>query len=269
MALNPADEGPKGATAEIGRRDPPGDEAHATVPRYRRIREQLLKRILFGKFQRGDRFDSEVQIAAQFGVSLGTVRKAVDELVAQNVLVRHQGRGTFIAGRDSIAASRLLSNVVGENDRRELPAFERLLDIRTRPATATATKLLQLAVGEKICEVERTKAWSDGSRLYERILLPSTLFPDLGKRLVTIRPDMLYEFYEQTFGVSIMTFDERLRAVKATRKDAELIGCKSGAALLEIERIAFGYDGKPFELRTTRCETSCRYYLCRGQSSRP
>src|SRR6185312_5556617 len=94
-----------------------------------------LKHLAESKLKRGDAIQSEVQIAKQFGVSLGTVRKAVDELVAQQILERRQGKGTFVATRDLEASTLFLFHVVAENDLKELPAFERLIGSRTRRAT--------------------------------------------------------------------------------------------------------------------------------------
>ena len=210
---------------------PAGD---GSPPRYRWIREQLLKRIVDGKLKRGDPIDSEVQMAKQFGVSLGTVRKAVDDLVAQHVLVRRQGKGTFVATRDTDTSLRLLFHLVGENDTKELPAFQNVLGSRTRSPTAHEAKRLHLSPRSNILELQRTRTFSDGAVMLERLMLPAKLFPNFEKRLGTRRPILLYEFYEQEFGVSVMNFEERLRAVKATRYDTKIIGCATGSPLLEI-----------------------------------
>jgi GntR family transcriptional regulator len=242
------------APAALGR--PP-----ESVPRYRWIREHLLKRIVDGKLKRGDPIESEGQIAKLFGVSLGTVRKAVDELVAQNVLERQQGRGTFVASRNSTSSMRLSFHVVGEDDVHELPAFKDLLAVDTRPAAQEEMKQLRLPARSNVVDMLRTRSFSDGAVMLERVLLPAKLFPNFEKRLADHRPILLYEFYEQAFGVSVMDFEERVCAVSASREDAKVIGCDAGAALLEIRRVAYGFDDRPVEMRISRCETNGRYYL--------
>ncbi|MBK9609425.1 MAG: GntR family transcriptional regulator [Betaproteobacteria bacterium] len=221
----------------------------------------MLQRILYGKLRRGDAFDTEGRLAAQFGVSLGTVRKAVDELVAQNVLVRHQGRGTFIATHDSTAAARLHFHVVGRGRTPGVAVFRQAVERRNQAGESKQGKNLKLSLRASVIEMRRTKSWADESIMFERVYLPARLFPNFKRRLGQARPVLLYEFYEQEFGVSVMNFDERIRAVAATKADSELIDCAPGCALLEIERTAYGYDGTPVEFRISRCETRRRYYL--------
>lgn len=231
------------------------------VPRYRWIREHLLKLIVDGKLRRGEAIPSEGDMARQFGVSLGTMRKAIDGLVEQHVLVRRQGKHTFVAPRDSATAVRLLFHMVAADDTKELPGFGELLAIDQRPATAYEARRLKRDEGVEIVEMKRTRVFSDGAVMLESVCLPKKLFPQFRKRLGQLRPVLLYEFYEEKYGVGVMNFDERLRAIKASRDDAAAIGCKPGAALLEIERIAFDYDNAPVEMRVSRCETGQRYYL--------
>lgn len=240
---------------------PFGEHSDHAVPRYRWIREQLLKRIVDGKLKRGDPFDSEVQIAKQLNVSLGTVRKAVDELVAQHVLDRRQGKGTFVATRDASSSLRLLFNLVDEHGTKELPAFRDVLGLKTRSATAREAGRLSLAPRSQVVALRRSRAFSNGAVMLEDVTLPAQLFPDFEQRLGQRRPVLLYEFYEQEFGVSIMNFEERLRAIKAGKSAAKVMGCPVDHALLEIERTSYGFDDSPVELRITLCETSRHHYL--------
>lgn len=229
------------------------------TPRYRWIREQLLKRIMEDRLKRGDPLPPEGQIATQYGVSLGTVRKAVDELVALEVLVRHQGKGLFVATHRS---ARFMYDLVGRNDAHEIPPFGKLLALKTvRPAPAVKHRL-GLGDGELVVRLERARTFSDDSVVLEDVALPERLFPDFKRRLGAARPTLIYEFYEAEFGVGIMNFEERVRAVPASAKSARVIGCDTGAPVIEVERISFGYDGTPIEYRTSSCAGDRRYYLC-------
>jgi len=229
------------------------------VPRYRWIRGELLKRIIEEKLRRGDPLPAEGQIAKQYGVSLGTVRKAVDELVGLDILARYQGKGLFVATHRS---ARFLFDLVGKNDEHELPRFERMLSARLRLPDPTEKKWLALADKEKVFRIERTRRFSDGELMSEHLVLPEKLFPDFKRRIGKLRPTLIYEFYEEEFGVGVMNYEERVRAVPATEDAAKLIGCKLGAALIEIERVSFGYDGTPVEFRISKCNGASRYYLC-------
>jgi len=237
------------------------DNAGAAVPRYRWIREQILKRIAENKVQRGAPFDSEVQIAKQFNVSLGTVRKAVDELVAQQILERRQGRGTFVATRDLETSAQFLFHLVGENDVKELPQFQQILGSTIRKASSREIKRLNLTARNSVTEVRRCRQFSDKTVIFEKLVLPAALFPNFENRLGDRRPMMLYDFYEQEFGVSVMNFEERLRAVGASQTAARILDCSPGEPLLEIERTSYTYEDHPVELRISVCETRSHYYL--------
>lgn len=239
------------------------DNAGTSVPRYRWIREQILKRIAESKVRRGDPIDSEVQIAKQFNVSLGTVRKAVDELVAQQILERRQGRGTFVATRDLETSAQFLFHLVGENDVKELPQFQQMLGSTTRKASSREIKRLDLTARSSVAEVRRCRQFSDGTTMFEKLVLPTALFSNFEKRLGDRRPMMLYDFYEQEFGVSVMNFEERLRAIGADQATAQILGCALDAPLLEIERTSYNYENHPVELRISVCETGSHYYLHR------
>ena len=250
--------------AAVQRREPPAGPRRnevdtAGVPRYRWIRGELLKRIIEEKLRRGDPLPAEGQLARHYGVSLGTVRKAVDELVALDVVARVQGRGLFVATHRS---ARFMFDLVGENDRHELPIFEDILSARLRNADALERKWLALGDKEKVFRVERTRRFSDGELMLERLVLPAKIFPAFPRRLGKQRPTLIYEFYEQEFGVGIMNYEERVRAVLATEEQSQVIGCNIGSAVLEVERVSFGYDGAPVELRISWCDAASRYYLC-------
>jgi GntR family transcriptional regulator len=247
--------------AEPGNQLAPTPQPRDGMPRYVWIREQLVKRIVDGTLRRGEALPSEGDLAKEFGVSLGTLRKAIDGLVEQHVLVRRQGKRTFIATRDSALAIRLSFHVVAANDTKEYPAFGDMLSVDSRQASEKEAAQLSLEDGAHIIDMKRTRVFADGSIILEHVFLPKKLFPNFKRRLGRQRPVLLYEFYDQEFGVSVMNFEERIRAIKASKEDAAIIGCKIGTPLLEIERTAYSYENVPVEIRVTRCETSDRYYL--------
>ncbi len=231
------------------------------MPRYRWIREQLVKMIIDGRLKGGDPLPPEGQLARHFGVALGTLRKAIDDLVARNVMERVQGKGLFITTYDRQAAMRLF-RIVNEDGTKELPQFGELLGVRTRAPTANECRRLLLQEGEAVVELRRTRVFSDGARMTESMCLQASRFPGLEQRLGELRPILLYDFYEQEYGVRIVSVVSRIRAVAADRDDARLIGVREGAPLLEIERVAQELGTHPVELRVSRCDTaSGRHYL--------
>lgn len=233
-------------------------------PRYRWIREQLVKTIVDRRLKGGDSLPSEGQLAKHFGVALGTLRKAVDDLVARNVLERRHGKGLFVAAYDADAALRLF-RIANEDGTKELPRFESLLGIRVRPATSNERSRLSLEKSDKVVELRRTRAFSDGALMLETICLPAHRMPDFRQRLGQQKPVLLYEFYAEEYRIHILSVVSRVRAVTATPDDQEHLGVAKGSPLLEVERVAFELGANPLELRITRCDTTGgRCYLDPG-----
>jgi GntR family transcriptional regulator len=228
-------------------------------PLYRQVHEVITRRISGGEWAPGTVIPSELRLAEELGVSQGTVRKAIDELVGSNVLVRQQGKGTFVAIHDIRRALFHFFHIVGNDGHRVLP-HSRVLTCRRLRATRPQAEALNLPAGARVIRIERTRDLNRQPTIVESILLPAEWFPDLGKSRTEDLPNTLYELYEERYGVTIHRAEEHLRAVGATPGDAELLDVREGHPLLEITRKAYTLDGTPVELRVSRCLTTHHHY---------
>ncbi|MDJ0738616.1 MAG: GntR family transcriptional regulator [Gammaproteobacteria bacterium] len=223
------------------------------------IKELFVANISDGRWSPGDVIPSEIQLAQDLGVSQGTVRKAITELVENNVLTRRQGRGTFVAFHDSERALFHFFHIVDNKGHKVLPEST-TLSCRRKRATRTESSKLGLASGSSVVCIERMRKLDDQPTLLETITLPSEPFGELGNVGACDLPNMLYEMYEQKFGITIHNAEEQLRAVSASEREASLLDLPAGAPLLEIERIARTLDNTPVELRVSRCTTRNHHY---------
>jgi GntR family transcriptional regulator len=223
-------------------------------PLYAQVKELMIRRMLDGAWRPGDILPSEGRLAAEFGVSQGTVRKALDEMAAQRLLVRQQGRGTFVARHDQERSLFHFFHIVGEDGEKELPS-SRILDLRLARAEREQAALLALPPRAKVYNLLRIRTLQGEAVILERIALPASLFPDFSVPVGVELPDELYVLYQQKFGVTIVRAKERLRAVAADDFDASYLGVAVGTPLLEIDRVAISLDGVPVERRVSRCNT--------------
>lgn len=223
------------------------------------IKELFVANISGGRWSPGDVIPSEIQLAQDLGVSQGTVRKAITELVENNVLTRRQGRGTFVAYHNSERALFHFFHIVDNKGRKVLPESTTLSCRRKRASRAESSKL-RLAAGSSVVSIERVRKFNDQPTMLETITLPSEPFGELGNVGACDLPNMLYELYEKRFGITIHNAEEQLRAVAASERDASSLGVQAGKPLLEIERIAMTLDHTPVELRISRCITSKHHY---------
>jgi GntR family transcriptional regulator len=226
-------------------------------PLYAQVRELLMRRIASGAWQPGDALPSEPELAAEIGVSQGTVRKALDEMEAETLVVRRQGRGTYVAGHDDARILFQFFKLALDSDAHPFPE-SRILAVKVAAADARATSLLDLRRGAKIVRIERLRSLADDVCIVESIVLPHALFPRIEKRAL---PNNLYELYRAQFGVTIARATERLKAVAAARREAQHLRIDVGAPLLSIDRTAWAIDGRPVEWRVSLCRTDSVHYL--------
>lgn len=236
----------------------PPASAPAPRPLYAQVRELMIGRMIQGVWKPGAVLPSEFQLAEEFGVSQGTVRKALDALAAEKLVIRRQGRGTFVAEHDAERALFHFFHLVGTDGSHQLPGAE-VLSCRAGKASRDEAARLEMARGEPVIRVRRTRDLGGVPAIYETIAVPAARFPGLGDDGAL--PNTLYELYEGRFGVTIVRAEERLRAVEAPAEAAGFLGLAPGAPLLEIDRVAFALDGRPAEWRVSLCDTRHHYYL--------
>jgi GntR family transcriptional regulator len=230
-----------------------------SISLYMQIKELLTAKVGKGEWLPGSIIPSEINLARELGVSQGTVRKAITELVENNVLTRRQGRGTFVSYHDTNRALFHFFHISDNNGRKVLPE-SRVLHCRRKLASRTEAAQLQLAVGSNIIRIERVRSISAKPIIIETITLPAGPFGDLGKEGKCDLPNTLYELYEKEYAITIHSANEQLRAIVASKRDAKLLNLEVGTPLLEIERVALTLDKTPVELRISRCSTKKHHY---------
>jgi len=226
-------------------------------PLYVQVKELMTRRIIDGAWTPGMALPSEFSLAQQFGVSQGTVRKALDALSGENVVVRRQGRGTFVAAHDPHDTLFHFFHLVGRDGTR--PRVEsRLLTCRQGRANRDECSKLDLDAGAGVIRIRRVRILDGIDSILERIVVPAALFDGLDRETV---PNELYSLYQARYGVTVSRAVEHLQAVAADLDDARTIDVEHGAPLLEIDRLAISLDGRPIEWRISRCDTRRHRYL--------
>lgn len=240
-----------------GSPDPEIGEAPRAQPLYAQVKALMMQRLIAGQWRPGEMLPSEFQLADLFGVSQGTVRKALDELTGENVVVRRQGRGTFVAEHDDHRALFHFFHLVGPDGERRLPE-SRLISVRKGLAGRLEAGRLAVGRGVPVIRIRRIRLLDDRPAIAETIAVPQKLFPDLAD--IREVPNTLYDLYERRYGITIARAVERLAAVAADERDAKLLEIAPGAPLLEIDRTALALDGAPVEWRVSRCVTTTHHY---------
>ena len=235
-------------------------ESPTFSPLYRQIKSLLLQSLDGGEWRPGEAIPSETELAVRFGVSQGTVRKAVDELAAENHLLRRQGKGTFVASHNDPRAFfrflrlQALNGEIGPS--RSVP-----LECWRAKAGQEAARVLGIKLADPIIIVRRLLEFSGKPVVLDEIYLRGEAFTGLTLDMLRESHDSLYSLFESHFGVRMVRAEERLRAVAADRTSAELLGLKEGSPLLSVERVSFSYGDKPMEWRRGLYSTAEHCYL--------
>lgn len=226
-------------------------------PLYAQLRARMIQRMIAGEWPAGALLPSEFRLAQEFGVSQGTVRKALDSLAAENLVVRRQGRGTFVAEHDDHRALFHFFHLVGADGGRRLPE-SRVLSVRAGSAGRAEAERLHIARGDAVLRIRRVRSLDGRPAIVETITVAQALFPGLADQASI--PNTVYDLFERRWGVTIARAVERLSAIAADERDAALLGIAPGAPLLEIDRTALALDGRPVEWRVSRCLTTNHRY---------
>ncbi len=262
MATTPA------STAESAFPDAPslGDSGSTATPAfsplYQQIKSLILRSLQSGEWKPGDMIPSEFELAARFKVSQGTVRKAIDELAADNLLVRRQGKGTFVATHAEQHIQYRFLRLHLDQEPTDAPAMaeRRIVECRKLRAPADVARQLDLRGGDSLIQIRRVLSFAGVPTILEDIWLPGSPFKGLSLETLSNDKGPMYALFEAQFGVRMVRATEKIKAVAADPVAASLLEVDDGVPLLSVERLAFTYNDAPMELRRGLYRTENRHY---------
>ncbi|MFA5913640.1 MAG: GntR family transcriptional regulator [Burkholderiales bacterium] len=238
----------------------PGADTGGRLPLYKEVKRLLTQSLAGGEWAAGVALPSETRLAERYRVSIGTVRKAIDELVAERILLRHQGRGTFVAGHSARRRLFHFFHIVPADGAKEQPETE-LLSFERAKADADSAARLNIARGAAVFRIGNLLRLRGLPVVLDDITLPAERFPRLSEKVFRERDSTIYQLYQERYGINVVRSAERLSAALADRASAKLLGLPAGAPLLRIRRTALTYQNVPVELRTSLVNTAAHEYF--------
>jgi len=234
----------------------------AFSPLYQQIKGLILQSLQQGEWKPGEAIPSEMDLAARFRVSQGTVRKAIDELAAENLVMRRQGKGTFVATHaEQHVQYRFLKLLPDTGDASvEGPAQRRVIECRRVRASADVARALALRGGDAVMQAKRILAFAGVPTILEDIWLPGQAFKGLTADLLANYQGPTYAMFELDFGVRMVRAEEKIRALLPDAEQARLLEITPATPVLSVERIAYTYNDVPMELRRGLYRTDTHHY---------
>jgi GntR family transcriptional regulator len=228
-------------------------------PLYQQIKALITQSLQSGEWKPGELIPSEVELAGRFKVSQGTVRKAIDELAAENLVMRRQGKGTFVSTHHEARAHFRFLRLVPDEGVPHYPE-SKFIEVKRVRAPADVARLMDLKSGDAVIFIKRVQYFDGVPTIVEELWLPGVIFKGLtAERLVEYKGPM-YGLFETEFGTRMIRASEQIRAVCADAGAAQLLNIDLGTPLLSSERVSFTYGDKPVELRRGLYLTSRHHY---------
>ena len=234
----------------------------AFSPLYQQIKDLILQSLQASEWKPGESIPSEMDLAARYRVSQGTVRKAIDELASGHLLIRKQGKGTFVATHaEHQVQYRFLKLVPDQGDlNTEGPAQREIVDCKRLRASAEIARALALRPGDAVLQVRRVLSFVGVPTILEDLWLPGTPFKGLTAERLADYHGPMYALFETEFGVRMVRAEEKIRAVLPDKSQRDLLQLPANTPLLSVERIAYTYNDTPMELRRGFYRTDTHHY---------
>lgn len=230
------------------------------LPLYQQVKASLIKRISSGEWPPGTFLPSETALAEKYGVSQGTLRKALIELTHDRCLIRYQGKGTAVATFESDQGLFRFLRICGKDGKKVQPV-SRAISGEAGMATPEESKGLRIAKRGPVYRIERVRLIQGRPVINEVITLPLELFPGIDSIGPSNLPNTLYDLFHKRYGIIVGLVEERLDSVAASGTDAKRLKVSVAHPLLHIQRVAFDIQGVPIELRDSRCLTDSLHYM--------
>lgn len=250
------------SVASIKARKIPQDSFLTPEPLYKHVKNHIIESLTRGEWGAGEMLPSEPKLAQRYGVGISTIRAAIGELAAAGVLVRKQGKGTFVAVHGEQRSVYQFFRVVRNDGKKDLPVSE-LLQFEKAQADDEVADLLQLPrpgprpLVYKLRNVLRVQGTPV---VVSDIVVPAKMFPGLTEEILRTGGKTLYAVYQKHFGIHIVRTVEQLRATKADAVAARIFSLARAEPVLEVRRIAYTFNDIPVEVRRSRVDTRQHHY---------
>jgi len=229
----------------------------STRPLYLQVKDMLVQRIVAGAWKPGAAIPNEIELSRELGISVGTVRKALDEMEGERLISRRQGRGTFVIDQASNECAIRFSNI-RDSDGIRIAGEIQSCEIVPASANESEARLLQLRNGEPVLRMHRVRTHNDAPFMVEDSTIPQARFPGLAQQN-EIAPSIVV--LAQRYGVLLVRAKERVSVTTANSDVAGELKVAKGTPLLQLDCVVFAIDGRPIERRLALCNLRDNYYM--------
>jgi len=232
-----------------------------TLTAYQEVKQKITEDLVRGRFLSGQSLPAEKDLSKELDVSIGTLRKAVDDLVADGILIRRQGKGTYVAEHDLKRLLYYFFHVVEHDSDIKMNPRVDLVSINSSVANKEEASKLNLKEGTSVWRLVNRLYLKEHCVMVDQITLDKRRFKNLTRSEFVNRKGSIYQFYQEKFGQTVIRSSERVRASLAGKQFGEWLGISSDSAILQIRRVALDIQDEPIEWRISSLNTHHHEYF--------
>lgn len=229
-------------------------------PLYEQIKSLITRSLVSGEWKPGEAIPSEMELATRYGVSQGTVRKAIDALASEYIVVRQQGKGTFVATHTAPSQQYRFLRVRDDSGEVIHPTTS-FIGLEKMKADQAIASTLGVRLGTNIATIKRVLIFAERPLIFDQIHLVNAEFAGLTMAALEASRGSIYSYLETTYGRRMIRAQEKIKAVAADKLAAKYLNVRLGTPLLSVDRVAYTYGDKPVEWRRGLCLTDGYSYF--------
>ena len=221
-------------------------------PLYKQVYDVLVGRLVENYWKPSEPLPSEHLLADELGVSQGTVRKALNQMVAENLLLRRQGKGTYVAEHSHESTLFRFFRFKQSGGESLIPETQ-LISVESRSANEREKQILDLDDSDSVAQMTRVRSLQGKPTIVENVIQPLNVFPGIDQEPDI--PNSLYKLYQENYGISIVEANEELKVITVDKEQAKHLLMREGDPALLVERSSISIGGRVVEWSQAICST--------------
>lgn len=215
-------------------------------PKYIRVVEEIKKRITNGKYPTGEVIPKQEDLAEELGVSRMTVKKALDILTVDGLVMPKRGVGTFVRPKAVRQSNSLpLSSYGGLSSDLGVPVESKVISFDIEFPGVDVQEALEIEENQPVYEIRRLRLVNGKPYGLEHTFLNADLFPHLNRKVFE---GSFYRALHQDYGLTIGGANRSISAEKPDKFDRQYLQSKEDEPILQVAQTVYLDDGRPFEM---------------------
>jgi len=218
------------------------------IPKYLQISAWLKELIQTGRYKKGDKLPSEIELSQTCDVNRNTLRQAIAELVSAGILRKEKGMGSFVSSSIPLALKHKLKSISSfRDDLREIGINDntKVLKKSIEDAKNHIAKTLLLGANNKVIVIRRLRAGNDVPFIYEESYLPGDMFRQIMDMDLT---GSMYKLLSERFNIVLARCEQTIRAINLKGKIARILKLPENSAGIFMESVTFDQNSIPVEV---------------------